>query len=153
MVGVRDYAVFIFTREHMFEPGETEYMLYFVVQTITPDLVDAIAYETETTIEADGTPTKFGQWEYAVFSLLANGHLRDDVDSGFAGTLVKMTMKYQLAEARKYGRLKLVPQAWTDDRLLREAIRCAYAGSEPDHPSPPDLLGKAQQHHRWDFDL
>lgn len=152
-VGIDDYAVFVFEREHMFELGKSEYLLYFVIQTITPDLTKAIAHEAETTIEADGTSTKFGQWEYAVFSLLANGHVRDDIDSGFAGTLVKMTMKYGLVEARKYGRLKQVPVAWTDDRLLREAIRCAYSDSKTDHPSPPDLLKNAQQHHEWDYDL
>lgn len=152
-IGLLDYVVFIFQREHLFVSGKTEYLLYFLIQTIQNSLVDAIARAMHTTIEPDGTPTKFGRWEYAVWSLLTNGHMRDEFESGNPSALVKMVSKYKFIKTYKYGRFDCVLGAWTDEDLLLESIRCAYADRESDQPPPRNLLEIAQQIHRWDADL
>lgn len=152
-LGLNDYAVFIFQRNHLFVTDAMEYLLYFVIQTIPDSLKETIARVTHTTIENDGTPSKFGRWEYAVFSLIAEGHMRDEVENGYPSALVRLVSKYKFLRAHKYGRFNLISGAWTDEDLLLESIRCAYADHESDQPPPRNLIEIAQQVHRWDADL
>lgn len=152
-IGLNDYVIFILQRNHLFVSGIMEYLLYFILQTIPDSLRDTIAQVAHTTIESDGTPSKFGRWEYAVFSLIAEGHMRDEVESGHPSALVRLVSKYKFLRAHKYGRFNRVLGVWTDEDLLLESIRCTYADPESDQPPPRNLLEIAQQVHRWDADL
>ncbi len=145
-VGVADYVVFVFDRL-------MDYVLYCVIQHVTPALFDRVAAATDTGVESDGTPTKFGNWEYAVFFLIAEGHTRDEVDNAFAPVLANFVLKYPLCEVRKYGRFEHAFDAWSDKDLVLEAIRCAYADEATDQPAPQHLLEAVYRHHMWDIDL
>ncbi|HEX6902630.1 MAG TPA: endonuclease NucS domain-containing protein [Thermoanaerobaculia bacterium] len=145
-VGIEDYVAFVFDRR-------SDYLLYYVIQTVPRELFELIARVTDTTVEPDGTPTRFGDWEYAVFCLLVRDSNGYESESGSPVALARLPLKYPLIEVRKYGRLGRTDGIWSNTDLFLEAVSPAYSDPDRDQPPPPDLLNFIQEFHQWDFDL
>jgi len=148
-VDLLDFLVFIF-ESHSPLAGEAEYILYFVLQYVAEHIAAVLARATQTSVEVDGSPTLFGNWENAAFYMIASGHGRDDVDPANPGTLLSYERRYPLWAIRKYGRFGRLPGVWTDRDLILETIRCAYGDPETDAPPSPKVLEVARAIHEWD---
>lgn len=150
-IGLNDYVIFLF--ERLVGSMIVDY-LYVVTQAVGSELAKNLAAATGSTIEPDGTSTTFGPWEYAICSLInKDGKLHDQLECASPVVLVKTTMKCALAETLRFGRFSEVPDAWTDQDLMLEAIQEVYGLPDGDGPPPPSLLDVARRHHMWDFDL
>jgi hypothetical protein len=145
-VGIEDYVVFVFDRR-------LDYLLYYAVQAVPRKLFERIALAAETTIEPDETPTEYGEWEFAVFSLIVRGSSGQEFADGSPVSLAKFALKYPLAEIRKFGRLGRITNVWSNKDLLLEVIRSAYSDPDSEQPPPPDLFQFIQEYHQWDIDL
>jgi len=145
-VGIEDYVTFVFDRR-------LDYLLYYVIQAIAPELFRCIALEADTTLEYDGTSTEYGQWEYAVFSLLVRGNKGYEVADGSPVALAKFALRYPLIEVRKFGRLERIANVWSDKDILLEVVRSVYGDPDSDQPPPPDLFRLVREHHQWDIDF
>jgi hypothetical protein len=145
-VGIEDYVAFVFDRQ-------IDYLLYYVIQTVPRKLFGRIALATETTVEPDGTSTRYGEWEYAVFSLLVGGNNGYEVADGSPVLLAKFALKYPLTEVRKFGRLERTSNVWSNKDIFLEIVRSAYGDPDSDQPPPADLFRVIREHHQWDFDL